>query len=177
MPETTDPFAGLLPSLAPAVTFNPHDWYWQADDGRVFSSARFATVATGDAEFAAWSSDNRKPTRWPTDDSGAQTDAALSDVLTPYGIAISGYTPVPVSVSSAQAKIQCQRTPGSASGKTLLDDITAAVQAAGGEAQIWFTEARAWERTNPYVASLSSGLKLTSAQVDQLFIAAAQIAA
>src|SRR6478735_1818343 len=48
---------------------------------------------------------------------------------------------VPFGVSSAQAKIQCLRTPGSAAGKTLLDDITSAVQATGGEAQIWFTEA------------------------------------
>jgi hypothetical protein len=81
------------------------------------------------------------------------------------------------SVTSAQAKIQCLRTPGSATGKTLLDDITAAVQAQGGEAQIWFTEARTWERSNPYVTALSKGLKLTSDQVNKLFNEAAQIAA
>lgn len=85
-------------------------------------------------------------------------------------------TPTPT-VSSAQAKIQLLRTPGSASGKTLLDDVTAAVQAAGGEVQIWFTEARTWEPTNPYVASLSKQLKLTSDQVNTLFVEAAQIAA
>lgn len=89
------------------------------------------------------------------------------------------FTPTTVipNVSSAQAKIQCLRTLGAESGKTLLDDITAAVQAAGGEAQIWFAEARTWERDNPYVENLSSGLKLKPADVDQLFIAAAQIAA
>lgn len=91
--------------------------------------------------------------------------------------AIHATATVPTSVSSAQAKIQCLRTPGAATGKTLLDDITAAVQASGGEVAIWFEEARTWQRSNPYVASLSSGLKLTSAQVDQLFIAAAQISA
>lgn len=84
---------------------------------------------------------------------------------------------VPISVTSAQAKIQCLRSPAVAGGKTLLDDITAAVQAAGGEVAIWFSDARTWERANPYVAQLSGGLKLTSAQVDQLFIAAAQISA
>jgi hypothetical protein len=85
--------------------------------------------------------------------------------------------PVPASVSSAQAKIQCLRTPGAESGKTLLDDIADAARDAGGEAAIWFSDARTWERANPYVASLSSRLKLTPEQVDQLFIEAAQIAA
>jgi hypothetical protein len=84
---------------------------------------------------------------------------------------------VPAAVTSVQAKIQLSRTPGSAEGKTLLNDVTAAAQAAGIEAQIWFTEARTWERSNSYVASLSKSLDLTSAQVDQLFIEAAQIAA
>jgi hypothetical protein len=86
-------------------------------------------------------------------------------------------TVVPASVSSAQAKIQCLRTPGSATDKTLLDDITDAVEATGGEVKIWFTEARTWERSNPYVASLSSALKLKPADVDDLFIKASQIAA
>ncbi|MGE8128996.1 hypothetical protein ACQKQD_18645 [Methylobacterium sp. NPDC080182] len=85
--------------------------------------------------------------------------------------------PVPASVSKAQAKIQLLRTPGSALGKTLLDDVTAAVQAASGEVAIWFADAQAWERSNPYVASLSKTLKLTSAQVDELFVEAAKIAA
>lgn len=83
---------------------------------------------------------------------------------------------VPAIVSSAQAKIQCLRTPGASTGKTLLDDITDAVGTAGKEAQIWFAEARTWERANPYVANLSASLKLTSAQVDALFVSAAKIA-
>lgn len=85
-------------------------------------------------------------------------------------------TPTPT-VSSAQAKIQLLRTPGSADGKTLLDDVTDAVKAAGGEVAIWFAEARTWEPANPYVASLSKKLKLTPEQVNQLFVEAAQIAA
>ena len=60
----------------------------------------------------------------------------------------------PVSVTSAQAKIQLLRTPGSADGKTLLDDVTAAVQKAGGEVAIWFTDARTWERNNHDVAQI-----------------------
>jgi hypothetical protein len=84
---------------------------------------------------------------------------------------------VPSSVTSAQAKIQLLRTPGSATGKTLLDDVTAAVQAKGGEINIWFTDARTWDRNNPYVAQLGSSLKLNAATIDGLFTAAAQISA
>lgn len=105
---------------------------------------------------------------WTTSDGGETFSAP---------VAPSPIAPTVVSVSSAQAKIQCLRTDGSATGKTLLDDITAAVQAAGGEVAIWFTDARTWERSSPYVASLSDGLKLTSAQVDRLFAAAAKISA
>lgn len=159
------------------LNYTPSSWYWLADDGRLYASAAGDLASKDSPEFKAWLANGQAPTAWPRDDKGEQTDAALHEVLAPYGIAIAGYTPVPASVTSAQAKIQCLRTPGSASGKTLLDDITAAVQAVGGEAQIWFTEARVWERSNPYVASLSSSLRLTSAQVDQLFIAASQILA
>ncbi len=105
---------------------------------------------------------------WTTSDGGKTFEAPA----TPDPVTV-----VPVSVSSAQAKIQCLRTPGSADGKTLLDDIKDAVAKAGGETQIWFTDARTWERSNSYVASLSKSLKLKPADVDQLFIAAAQIAA
>ncbi|KIU36509.1 hypothetical protein SR39_06085 [Methylobacterium radiotolerans] len=84
---------------------------------------------------------------------------------------------VPFSVTKAQAKIQLRRTPGSADGKTLRDDVVAAVKEAGGEVEIWFDDAQTWERSNPYVGSLSSGLKLSSEQVDELFIEAAKIAA
>ncbi|KTS09741.1 hypothetical protein SB2_11850 [Methylobacterium radiotolerans] len=84
---------------------------------------------------------------------------------------------VPFLVTKAQAKIQLRRTPGSAEGKTMLDDVVAAVKVAGGEVEIWFDDAQTWERANPYVAALSGpdGLKLTSDQVDELFIEASKI--
>lgn len=158
------------------MNFNPANWYWAADDGRVYASARQLIVAETDDAFQSAQATGRK-TRWPIDDNGAQTLASLSAVVSAYGLRVPGYAAIPTSVTSAQAKIQCLRTPSSRAGKTLLDDITAAVQATGGEAQIWFAEARTWERNNPYVLSLSSGLKLTSDQVDQLFAQATQIAA
>jgi hypothetical protein len=84
---------------------------------------------------------------------------------------------VPASVTSAQAKIQLLRSPGSTTGKSLLDDVKSAVDAASGEVEIWFTDARTWERSNPYVAQLGKSLKLKASDIDALFVAAAQIAA
>ncbi|WP_148291096.1 hypothetical protein [Methylobacterium sp. B1] len=158
--------------------FNPLDWYWLKPDGAsLFGSKHMAVVAADDTDYKAWIADGSAPTLWPRDEAGQQTDAAMQSVLAPYGLVMPGQTVVPDAVTSAQAKIQCLRTPGAESGKTLLDDITAAVQADGGEVEIWFTEARTWERSNPYVESLSTALKLTAKQVDGLFIAAATIAA
>ncbi|PYE87390.1 hypothetical protein [Phyllobacterium leguminum] len=66
--------------------YDPYDWYWRADDGRVFSSARQAIVDADDEEYLGWRNDARQPTPWPLDDAGQQTDAALQAVLTPFGL-------------------------------------------------------------------------------------------
>ena len=65
--------------------FTPQDWYWQADDGRVFASVRQAVVTADDPAFVAFTAGAR-PTAWPRDGAGAQTAAALQEVLTPYGL-------------------------------------------------------------------------------------------
>ncbi|ABE63170.1 hypothetical protein Nham_2379 [Nitrobacter hamburgensis X14] len=67
------------------MRYNPLDWYWLADDGRVYSSAQQARVPDDDAAWlvrqgsGAW-------TPWPRDEAGEQTDAALQWVLAPYGL-------------------------------------------------------------------------------------------
>lgn len=66
--------------------FDPANWYWRADDGRIFDSARQATVADTDMHYQAWVGGGRCATRWPSDRDGAQTAAALQDVLAPYGL-------------------------------------------------------------------------------------------
>lgn len=68
--------------------FNPHAWFWLAEDGRVFDSARALIVDNEDAAYAAWVADGGRATPWPRDDADDQTDAALQDVLTPYGMFI-----------------------------------------------------------------------------------------
>ena len=68
------------------MNYRPRDWYWLADDGRVFASGRQLIVDRSDAGLAAFEAAGGLPTRWPADGTGAQTIAALQDVLTPYGL-------------------------------------------------------------------------------------------
>lgn len=67
--------------------FNPYDWYWRADDGRIFASARQITVDETDPDFIAFS-ELAAPTPWPRDENGQQTAAELQRVLFPYQIAV-----------------------------------------------------------------------------------------
>lgn len=66
--------------------FNPADWYWKADDGRVFASARMVVVTTADAGYTAFVAAQGGFARWPEDAHGAQTIQSMQDVLTPYGL-------------------------------------------------------------------------------------------
>jgi len=70
------------------MTYDPNDWYWRADDGRVFASARQQTVDESDADYLAFS-ERQMPSQWPRDDAGEQTDAALQEVLAPYNIFVT----------------------------------------------------------------------------------------
>lgn len=107
--ETTDApdaEADAFGALHPARVFGSgdytlRDWYWRADDGRVFSSARLATVSTDDAGLASHGARVGFVTPWPRDDAGAQTDAALDEVLKPIGLSVAG----PVQTVSGQAVI------------------------------------------------------------------------
>ena len=76
--------------------------------------------------------------------------------------------PVPISVTPAQAKIALSRA-----GKLVA--VQAAVDAAGGEAKIWWDEALSIDRAHPLVAAIGATVGLRAADLDALFIAAAQI--
>lgn len=67
--------------------YHPWNWYWVDEAGVVFSSAARDVVREGDAAYEAWLAAGNRPTPWPRDESGAQTAAALVEVLAPYGIA------------------------------------------------------------------------------------------
>jgi len=77
--------------------------------------------------------------------------------------------PLPVpDVSSAQAKIQLSRA-------KFLSAVKDTVAEIGGEVEIWFTDARTWQRNNPHVNEIWAGLNLSPAEIDNLFREAAKI--
>lgn len=71
-----------------AFSYNPRNWYWLADDGRLFSSARVAVVPQDNADYLAWLEGGWPATPWPRDEQGHQTNASLQAVLTPWSITI-----------------------------------------------------------------------------------------
>lgn len=66
--------------------FNPRDWYWAREDGAIYGSARGALLTADDTAYSEWLASGGIATRWPVDVAGAQTDAALQEVLTTYGL-------------------------------------------------------------------------------------------
>lgn len=82
----------------------PFQWFWQADDGRVYSAAVRSLVSADDGAFSDFKASGRTPTRWPVDDAGAQTDAALNEVLGAYGLAVHP-TPLAAMKADQSAKL------------------------------------------------------------------------
>jgi hypothetical protein len=74
-------------------TYNPFNWFWLADDGRIFGSAKQLIVDATDPDYIAWTGTN-VATPWPRDIAGNQTDQSLQDVLTSYNlwIDLTAYT-------------------------------------------------------------------------------------
>lgn len=60
-------------------------------------------------------------------------------------------------------------------GAGLLDQVTAAVNAAGGATLITWEYATEFDRTDPLIAQIGSSLNLTSDQIDALFATAATL--
>ena len=68
------------------MNYTPLNWYWRAEDGRIYSSAKQAIITEKDKDFVAWQQSGNWPTPWPKDDEGKETDEALVEVLAPYGL-------------------------------------------------------------------------------------------
>ena len=75
-------------AFAHARSYDPTDWYWIADDGRIFASARQVLVPEDDADYLAFVQ-MAMPSHWPRDAAGNQTDAELQSVLDPYNIFVT----------------------------------------------------------------------------------------
>ena len=83
MDEKAVPFKPFIPH------YDPQDWYWLHPDGRVYSSAKRTNIPAGDKTYQDWLNAGNKPTHWPKDDDGLQTDESLHDVLSLHGIVVS----------------------------------------------------------------------------------------
>jgi hypothetical protein len=71
--------------------FNALDWYWLADDARTYGSKNGKIATDTDPDYTAWLDTNQIPTPWPRDEAGNQTNAALQEVLAPYGLFVDLY--------------------------------------------------------------------------------------
>ncbi|MFI4971136.1 MAG: hypothetical protein ACHP7H_00535 [Hyphomicrobiales bacterium] len=74
--------------------------------------------------------------------------------------------PVPTSVTSRQARLSLL-----AAG--LLDQVTSAVNNAGGATLITWEYATVFMRTDPLIKQIGTSLNLSDAVIDQLFVTAA----
>jgi hypothetical protein len=70
------------------MMYDPHAWFWKAEDGRVYSSARQLIVGEDDPDYIKFV-EVRPATQWPRDLAGAQTDAALQEVLQIYSLFVT----------------------------------------------------------------------------------------
>jgi hypothetical protein len=65
------------------TSYNPYDWYWLADDGRVYGTKNQRIVDATDASYVDWSL-TKAPTEWPRDLNGNQTEAELQATIAQY---------------------------------------------------------------------------------------------
>jgi len=152
------------------MIYNPALWYWYVGGNktRAWSSAAAAYVLSSEPGFTRWVADGNAPTE-------ITTDSDLWAVLAaqcPAGAPAS----VPQSVSIMQASLAMHATPGSAAGKTLLDDVEAAVAASSDpRILIAWKRATALERHGLFVTQMALALNLSDDKLDALFTAASGI--
>lgn len=66
--------------------FIPGKWFWVADDGRAYGSAKQLITNTADPDYVAWLQAGYAASIWPKDSAGNQTNASLQEVLTQFGL-------------------------------------------------------------------------------------------
>lgn len=108
--------------------YNPSDWYWLADDGRLYSSKKNKLIAAKDKDYVAWCETPYLPTRWPSDDQGEQTDSELAKVLSPYGIVFAGLAEIKARLKAeVDAAAETERlkyiTPGTGQAMTYQQKV------------------------------------------------------
>lgn len=76
--------------MSDLAVFNPRDWYWEAADGRIYSSARASLVSPDDAGLRGFLEAGGIVTAWPRDAAGEETDAELNAVLAQHDLSMAG---------------------------------------------------------------------------------------
>ncbi len=71
------------------MRYDPMNWYWADDAGRVYSSASESFVKEDDATYKAWLDGGNYSTPWPRDEKGEQTNEALLAVVSAYGLSVA----------------------------------------------------------------------------------------
>lgn len=133
----------------------PTNWFWLADDGRVFASARNKVVSDKDPAFLEAQEAGQQITRWPADDSGAQTTASLKEVLRPYGIWVD------LADYAANARWRSEVGGVTVNGVTIATDDRSKVMLMGAR----ITAAADPSFTTPWVAADGVTHQLTAAEV------------
>jgi len=87
-PVGTPPAVARQPIDAVPTPLVSSDWYWVADDGRVYSSARQIIVDAQDVEYLGWLGIFGSATAWPSTPEGEQTDAELQKAVAPFGLLV-----------------------------------------------------------------------------------------
>ena len=135
------------------MIYNPYDWYWQVKGGKIWSSKEAKYVASAPKDAAV---------------TNINSEAELSEVLAVYGL--KG----PVSLVPASVPMWAVRTVLQNDG--LFDQADALIKASEDAAlkNIWDYGNYA-DRASFSIAALGNSLGLTEAQIDKMFIDAANI--
>jgi len=134
----------------------PLGWYWLASDGRVYSAAAQNIVTTADAGYTEFLASGSGPTPWPRDNSGAQTDEALLEVIGAYGLSISAAAALVAYAASARF---AKETGGiTISGSPVQTDRSSQAQLTGAYAYVQVVPAAViqWKQADGSFVSLNA---------------------
>ena len=118
--------------------YNIQNWYWKAQDGRVYGSLKQALIDDTNADFTAWLEEGNQPTPWPRDISGVESDSALAEVLNAHGLRLYAPTLDEIKLSlksqiDQQAETERLKyiTPGVGQGMTYQEKVNQATNYSG----------------------------------------------
>jgi len=83
--------------------FNPADWYWIKQDGKVYSSARQREYAPSNTGYKEWRALGNRATPYPTDIGGNDSEAELASVLAAHGLTLRAPDPKALAIERLTA--------------------------------------------------------------------------